>query len=616
MCGIAGYYLPEGANEAELGKMAKALAHRGPDAEGVFVHRGFGLAHRRLSILDLSHAADQPMVSACGRYRMAYNGEVYNFRELKAELGIGTHTTSDTEVILEAFVLLGPQMVSRLNGMFAIAILDTVEDRLYLFRDRLGIKPLYVYQSQGKLAFASELKAITALEDRLPLTVNHAALPYFLHLGYVPGPMSIYAEVSKFPTGHWAVYDGKTLTAQCYWTPEAQVTKDVWTDEPSAKVELDRLLTASVRRRLISDVPFGTFLSGGIDSSLVTALAQNVSDRPIKTFSIGFENAKHNESHHAEKVAAHLETDHHAYTVTEKDALALVPELLGQYDEPFADSSAIPTMLVSKLARQHVTMTLSGDGGDELFMGYGAYVWAERLENPVLQALRSPASIALSMGNDRFRRVAKLLRPFAQGTEASHIFSQEQNLFSTSEIAELMVDDAGNYGLIAEESAAIAHLKRNLTKAEGQALFDLGLYLKDDLLVKVDRATMRYGLETRVPLLDHTVVEFVLNLSPALKMHNGTAKYLLKEVLYDYVPRQMFARPKWGFSIPLSDWLLGDLAFLIDENLSETNVKAAGLVRWPVVKGLVARFRNGHHHLYNRLWLLILLHQWFAARKG
>ncbi|MCF8258744.1 MAG: asparagine synthase (glutamine-hydrolyzing) [Flavobacteriales bacterium] len=614
MCGITGLYFPNGAQEQDLRKMALAIAHRGPDAEGVHLHGPFGLAHRRLSILDLSTAAHQPMTSACGRYVTVYNGEVYNFRELKHQLGLRTQTTSDTEVILEAFAKLGPQMVERLNGMFAIAILDKIEDRLYLFRDRMGIKPLYVYQHEGMLAFASELKAITALGAKLPMTVNHTAIPYFLHLGYIPEPLSIYNEVEKFPSGHWAVFDGHGLKTECYWSPDQYITKELWTDEASAKLKLDELLTASVKRRLISDVPFGTFLSGGIDSSLVTALAQKVSDSPVKTFSIGFNNVKHNESHYAAQVAQRLGTEHHSYTVTEKDALELATDILPQYDEPFADSSAIPTMLVSKLARQEVTMTLSGDGGDELFHGYGAYKWAERLSAPNAELLRSPAYHLLSFGNDRHRRVAKLLRPNAGGTSASHIFSQEQYLFSAREIADLLTGGSEAFRLLNDHDRLEDGLSRKLTPAERQAFFDMRFYLKDDLLVKVDRATMRYGLETRVPLLDHTVVEFALNLDPSLKMRNGTAKYLLKQVLYDYVPKELFDRPKWGFSIPLSEWLRGDLSFLIEEHLNEQNVKGAGLVRWPVARGIVADFRCGQHHLYNRIWLLILLHLWWQRR--
>jgi asparagine synthase (glutamine-hydrolysing) len=616
MCGIAGCYFKEGATRDELHKMARAMAHRGPDAEGVYVNGSFGLAHRRLSILDLSSTAHQPMVSSCGRYHIAYNGEVYNFKSIKAELGIETKTSSDTEVILEAFAQIGPRMVEKLNGMFAIAILDIITNKLFFFRDRMGIKPLYVYQKNNDLVFSSELKAITALRSTLSLTVNKDAISYFLHLGYIPEPLSIYNEIQKFPSGNWGMFDGTTFTTSCYWSPEEKITKDVWTDEFSAKIHLDQLLTDAVERRLISDVPFGTFLSGGVDSSLVTALAQKVSSSPVKTFSIGVDNAKYNEARFADQVAQHLGTEHHSFTVTEKDALELITEIIPQFDEPFSDSSAIPTMLVSKMARQSVTMTLSGDGGDELFMGYGAYVWANRLSHPIVKALRTPTSLLLSHGNDRQKRVSKLLSVNKRGSLSSHIFSQEQNMFSVDELSILLHIDQSKFELLEFNSRTSESLNRKLSSAEQQALFDIRFYLKDDLLVKVDRATMRYGLETRVPLLDHTVVEFALNLAPELKMNNGISKYLLKEVLYQYVPKNIFNRPKWGFSIPLADWLNGDLSFLIEEYLNEKRVISLGLVNWPVVKNLIHNFRNGQHHLYNRLWLLILLHQWFAVRES
>jgi asparagine synthase (glutamine-hydrolysing) len=616
MCGIAGCYFKEGATRDELHKMARAMAHRGPDAEGVYVNGSFGLAHRRLSILDLSSTAHQPMVSSCGRYHIAYNGEVYNFKSIKAELGIETKTSSDTEVILEAFAQIGPRMVEKLNGMFAIAILDIITNKLFFFRDRMGIKPLYVYQKNNDLVFGSELKAITALGSTLSLSVNKEAISYFLHLGYIPEPHSIYNEIQKFPSGNWGMFDGTTFTTSCYWSPEEKITKDVWTDEFSAKIHLDQLLTDAVERRLISDVPFGTFLSGGVDSSLVTALAQKVSSSPVKTFSIGVDNAKYNEARFANQVAQHLGTEHHSFTVTEKDALELITEIIPQFDEPFSDSSAIPTMLVSKMARQSVTMTLSGDGGDELFMGYGAYVWANRLSHPIVKALRTPTSLLLSHGNDRQKRVSKLLSVNKRGSLSSHIFSQEQNMFSVDELSILLHTDHSKFELLEFNSRTSETLNRKLSSAEQQALFDIRFYLKDDLLVKVDRATMRYGLETRVPLLDHTVVEFALNLAPELKMNNGISKYLLKEVLYQYVPKNIFNRPKWGFSIPLADWLNGDLSFLIEEYLNEKRVISLGLVNWPVVKNLIHNFRNGQHHLYNRLWLLILLHQWFALRES
>ncbi|MCF8275969.1 MAG: asparagine synthase (glutamine-hydrolyzing) [Flavobacteriales bacterium] len=609
MCGIAGIYHPKGVDQETVKLMTDAISHRGPDAEGFFVDGNFGLGHRRLSIIDLSTAANQPMQSSCGRYWMVFNGEVYNYREIAKDLDVRLKTTGDSEVILEAFAKWGPQMVTKLNGMFTIAIFDTTEKKLFLFRDRLGIKPLFVYQNDGVLAFASELKAIVALKNQLKLTVNQAAIPYFLHLGYIPQPLSIYNEVEKFPSGSWAVADGNSFRVEEYWNPETKITSNLITDEREAKQRLSKLLQDSVSRRLVSDVPFGTFLSGGIDSSLVTALAQKASSEKLKTFSIGFDDVKHDESGFARKVSEHLGTEHHEYRLTEKDALELITEIIPQYDEPYADSSAIPTMLVSKMARQEVTMTLSGDGGDELFHGYGMYNWAQRLANPAVKAYSWSLSKALSFGDDRYKRIAKVLDHSKSDQLHSHIFSQEQYMFSGSEIQNLLVDNSKTDFSILDMKVSLA---RNLSPAEFQALFDIEFYLKDDLLTKVDRASMKYSLETRVPILDHTVVEFALNLDPKLKVKDGVAKYLLKQVLYDHVPKELFDRPKWGFSIPLDKWLKNELSYLVDEYLNEKVVTEIDVVKWSEVRILLTKWNGGQNHLYNRIWLLILLHQWFT----
>ncbi|MFT6210760.1 MAG: asparagine synthase (glutamine-hydrolyzing), partial [Bacteroidia bacterium] len=389
-----------------------------------------------------------------------------------------------------------------------------------------------------------------------------------------------------------------------------KISSKVISDEVEAKAQLTDLLKESVKRRLVSDVPFGTFLSGGIDSSLVTALAQNSTSEKLKTFSIGFDDAKHDESGFARKVSEHLDTEHYEYRITEKDALELVADILPQYDEPYADSSAIPTMLVSKMAQQEVTMTLSGDGGDELFHGYGMYNWAERMTNPAVKSLRWPISQILSLCDDRYKRIAKVFDYSSSDNLQSHIFSQEQYMFSVSELSNLLINKPEGLSLLTLNST----FPRQLTATESQALFDIDFYLKDDLLTKVDRASMKYSLETRVPILDHTVVEFALNLDPALKVKNGVQKHLLKEVLYDFVPKEIFDRPKWGFSIPLDKWLKNDLSFLIEDCLSERKIKEVGVVKWQEVETLKKKFFSGQNHLYNRIWLLILLHQWFSTR--
>jgi asparagine synthase (glutamine-hydrolysing) len=439
------------------------------------------------------------------------------------------------------------------------------------------------------------------------LSVYKPAVRTFLYSGYVPQPYTIYEQVNRLPAGSYAIIKNNKTEITSYWKPEEKIKPNVNADFASAKKELKELLTTSVKYRMISDVPFGTFLSGGIDSSAVTAIAQSISGQPVKTFSIGFKEAKFNESEYARKVSEHLGTEHHEFIVTEHDALALIDKMMTAYDEPYADSSAIPTMLVSKLARKYVTMTLTGDGGDELFMGYGAYDWAKRLNNPWVSLLRKPIAMALSQAGNRYKRGAGVFNYKDSARKKSHIFSQEQYFFSEDELDEL-VTPAYRAEIIFNEN--FGQLNRKLSAAEEQALYDIKYYLKDDLLVKVDIATMQFSLEARSPFLDYRIVEFALNLSEDLMKKDGVSKYLLKEVLYDYVPRRFFDRPKWGFSIPLIKWLKTDLHYLIDKYLNNEMVTQYGIVKPGMVKQLLARFEAGEDFLYNRMWALILLHKW------
>lgn len=615
MCGIAGFINFSGdSSQADLEVITTCIAHRGPDSAGYFFDGTAGLGHRRLSILDLSEAANQPMYSADNRYVIIYNGEVYNFQELAQKLDVPLKTTSDTEVILEGFIKWGPAFVQELNGMFAFVIYDKQTQKLFFFRDRMGIKPVYYFYDGTRFAFSSELKSLVNLSFiKGKLTVNKEAVRQFLYLGYIPRPNSIYNEIHKMESGSYFEVTRDELKNHVYWKLEDKVRPELLRDEQTAKAQLKELVLSSVKYRMISDVPFGTFLSGGIDSSLVTAAAQAVSDKPVKTFSIGFDNPKHNEAHFAKAVSDHLGTDHHEFLVTEKDALNLVDKLTDIYDEPFADSSAIPTLMVSEMARRNVTMTLSGDGGDELFFGYGMYNWAERLSNPAVQLFRKPIGKLLSMMGNRYERAAFLFDYPSKQSLKSHIFSQEQYLFSEAEIdAMVQPDFAGSINL--QEAWKIP--ARTLTSMEEQAFFDMKYYLQDDLLVKVDRATMHHSLETRVPLLDYRIVEFALNLDPALKLKNGVNKYLLKQVLYDFVPAAMFDRPKWGFSIPLGSWLKNDLQYLIEDYLSEATITKYQVVEYEHVKQLISQFRNGKDFLYNRVWLLIVLHKWLETNHG
>lgn len=604
MCGIAGFLsFNKNFSKPDLENITNALTHRGPDAAGYYFNEIIGLGHRRLSILDLSDIANQPMFSHCGRYVIVFNGEIYNYREIAKDLDVALKTTSDTEVLIESFVKWGTSFVNKLNGMFAFTIYDTKEELLYVYRDRMGIKPIYYYHSENDFVFASELKSLKKLSSLNKGGLNKQALNQFLYLGYIPAPHSIYNNIKKFPSGCFAVIGKNKFEVNSYWKLEEQVEEKVITNLHEAKSKLHDLLLSSVQYRMISDVPFGTFLSGGIDSSLVTALAQKLSNKPVKTFSIGFSEGKFNEAHHAKAVAQYLKTEHHEKILSYNDALDLFDTVFDAYDEPFADSSAFPTLLVSKFAREHVTVILSGDGGDETYLGYGTYDWGKRLNNRVIGAFRKPIGSLLKLGDNRYKRAAQLFEYETKSRLKSHIFSQEQYCFSENEVRHLLNDDFKQSLNFNEE---IITPERGLSFAEEQALFDLKYYLQDDLLVKVDRASMQYSLEVRVPLLDYRLVHFALNLSEDLRKQKGITKYLLKEVLYDLVPKQFFDRPKWGFGIPLVNWLKNDWRFLIEQYLNKEAIETVGIFNYQSVNQLVQRFLKGEDYLYNRIWLVIV----------
>lgn len=618
MCGIVGAFFKDGVNVVSMKKATDLLSHRGPDADGYYIseRQNVFFGHRRLSIIDVSQGANQPMYSSDNRYVIAYNGEVYNFKELKNNLpGFNWKTSGDTEVILELFVRFGAESFAWLNGIFAFSIYDIVEEKLWLCRDQLGIKPLFIQRSAQKLIFASELKSVIESNKetgkKSNFLISKTAVANFLHLGYIPEPMTIYRGIKKFPAGNYAVLDIKTgeWNRYKYWNAKDYYLNDPVSDETTALAQYKEKLFASVERQMISDVPLGTFLSGGIDSSLVTAVASEVSNKKVKTFSIGFENPDLDESRYAEQVAAHLGTDHQTFKIKLEDILELVPQFINVYDEPFADSSAFPTMLVSKLAKEKVTVTLSGDGGDEFFQGYGMYNWANRLSDPKMQLMRKPFHFFGKLLSERHERAGRVFNYPSLKRISSHIFSQEQYLFSEQELRKLLVKNDFDF-------TELNHLPQNGSAQEKQAFWDVEHYLKDDLLVKVDRASMHYSLETRVPLLDKELVEFSLNVPLSLKINKeyGT-KYLMKKTLYEMVPREIFERPKKGFSIPMNKWLSNELKPLLDKYLSKQKVEYAGLVNFKVVDNLLTQYLNGKTFLYNRVWSLLVLHWWYYEKS-
>jgi len=609
MCGICGIYAPTIKNEKQqIEQMNLCLIHRGPDAKDTYYSDYCQLGHTRLSIIDLSSNANQPMLSHNKRFITVFNGEIYNYKEVAKDIPqYSPITHSDTEVILEAFALYGDCFVNKLNGMFAIAIYDTQNNELYLFRDRVGKKPLFYFYDEVYFAFASEIKSLLQNDYvKSKTSTNYKSIKSFLHYGYIPQPETVYNFIFKFPAGYSAKVSENRMQMNCYWKAESKISTNYISNEAEALKTLDDLLNDSVKLRLVGDVPYGTFLSGGIDSSIITAIAAKNSPEKLKTFSIRFENAKHDESIYSRKVSEYLHTEHHEYTVTEQTAKELIPEIINIYDEPYADSSAIPTLMVSKLAKETVTMALSGDGGDELFWGYGSYRWADRLNNPFFNYFGKPISRLLSYGNNKQQRAAKLFDFNDRSKIQQHIFSQEQYFFTEKEIKSILNKDIF-------ESLPILFkydkCKRKLTPVEIQSLFDIETYLKDDLLVKIDRASMHYALETRAPLLDYRIVEFAINLSPELKINKGQSKYLLKKLLYNYIPQEYFQRPKWGFSIPLDKWLKTDLKPFVKQYLSDDIILKHNVVNINEVKKLLNLFYNeDKQYLYNRIWLLLILH--------
>ncbi len=603
MCGFGGFVskgFDEASGQSCLKRMAVSLKHRGPDAEGYWSDGQMGvfLAHTRLSILDLSALGSQPMASHSQRYVITFNGEIYNWCQLKDELsalGVSFIGHSDTEVMLAAFEAWGVEKaLTRFSGMFAFALLDRSKRRLYLARDRLGEKPLY-FGWQGKsLLFGSELKALQEHPDWQG-TINVDALPLLLRHNMIPAPHSIYRDIYKLPPASMVTFDLESLEAGVtpepirYWRLEDQfTTSNQWTLE-SASQRLETILNEVVGEQMISDVPLGSFLSGGIDSSAVVALMQRQAAEPVRTFSIGFQEAGFNEADHAAAVAKHLGTKHTEFYATEQDALDVIPRLAQIYDEPFADSSQIPTYLVSRIAREHVTVALSGDGGDELFCGYTRYpstlsAWQSRnalkarIRSSLSQLPPEPTShvIRALSPSQRHRSVAAIrqrldsLGALANADSLSEFYRQRVSLWSFPEAA--LVNGV-------EPPYALTHaLPPEVPDESLKTLMwrDLNWYLPDDILVKVDRAAMACSLETRVPMLDHRVVEFALGLPTALNMENGVGKQVLRSVLYRHVPKELIDRPKQGFAVPIAAWLRGALRDWAEELLDSAKLKGEG----------------------------------------
>jgi len=642
MCGIAGMVDWRAATSADALRsiadaMIETVRHRGPDAGDVWVEAegGVALGQRRLAIIDLSPGGAQPMHSADRRFVITFNGEIYNYRDIRRELQAAGHSMrsdSDTEVLLEACALWGVEAaIERAIGMFAFALWDRKTRSLTLARDRLGIKPLYYAASPERILFASQLKAFRPAPHWKP-TIDEDAVVGYLRHAYIAQPRTIYREAEKLAPGHiLTLREGSTSSPKCFWdlrgiAVAGQRRNDPVPDPREAADRLDALLRDSVKLRMIADVPLGAFLSGGIDSSTVVALMQAQSTRAVKTFSIGFHESGYDEAQCAKQVAAHLGTDHTEFYVEPRHALDVIPHLADWFDEPFADPSQIPTYLVSELTRKHVTVALSGDGGDELFAGYNRYVWAERLAravNLVPRPLRGASAAALralapQTWNRLFGFVPAAWRPALPGDKLHKITTLLDNpqpdaiyrrLVSQWERPE-EVAAAGREPRGPMWDPTIARDFHDLVPR--MQLLDMITYLPDDILTKVDRATMAVGLEGRVPLLDHRVVAYSWSLPLEFKLRGGRSKWLLRQVLDRYVPRSLIDRPKMGFGVPIDAWLRGPLREWAESLLAPARLASDGFVRVEPVRRAWREHLEGSRNWQYPLWTVLMLQAWRA----
>jgi len=660
MCGITGFFAPGGIDTNDrVCRMANTIDHRGPDDSGLWIDQNCGLAfgHRRLAVLDLSRAGHQPMVSANGRYVVIYNGEIYNHLELRAELGRNGngalaefaaaqawHGDSDTETLLASFSAWGVKRTLCASvGMFAIALWDREERVLTLMRDRLGEKPMYYGWQGDTLLFGSELKALKAHPD-FRAEIDRDALSLLLRHNYIPAPYSIYKGIRKLPPGHYidiplgsGLGPARAATPEAYWTLNQAVTSGLanpfgGSDEEAVDL-LETSLRKSIRGQLLSDVPLGGFLSGGIDSSTVMALMQAESSQPARTFTIGFDEAGYNEAVHAKMVAKHLGTEHTELYARPQDALDIIPRLPAIYCEPFADSSQIPTFLVSQLTRQHVTVALSGDAGDELFGGYNRYllareVWSKLRHLPatlrrgmasLLRAVPGPGwDASFAMVSPLLPQNLRIARPGDQAHKLADVLTLPDGEAFYRRLVSLWTNPA-DVVIGAREPRTLLDDKSGWPRTDGfehwMMAMDAQTYLPDDILVKVDRAAMANSLETRVPFLDHRVVELAWRIPLSMKIRNGEGKWIVRQILKRYVPADLIDRPKMGFGVPIDTWLRGPLREWAEELLSDERLDRQGYFHRAPVRQKWAEHLSGRRSWQYHLWPVLMFQAWLEGAE-
>ncbi|MCX7155359.1 MAG: asparagine synthase (glutamine-hydrolyzing) [Rhodocyclales bacterium] len=650
MCGFAGYLTSmrlEHPSEL-LRRMGEAIAHRGPDDSGVWVdeHAGIGLVHRRLSIVDLSPAGHQPMESLSGRYLLVFNGEIYNFREIRQEIEakeiLPWRGHTDTEVMLAAFETWGiDAALNRFVGMFAFALWDRQDRCLYLCRDRMGEKPLYYGWSGGVFLFGSELKAMRS-HPAWRGEVDRRALALLLRYNYVPAPYSIHVGIRKVVPGTLLRLDAEAIrtgiepAAKTFWSLAKAVERGLATPFAGSDVdvadELDRLLRQAVAGQMVADVPLGAFLSGGVDSSTIVALMQAQSPRPVKTFSIGFHEKGYDEAIFAKRIARYLGTDHTELYVTSAQAQAIIPRLPTMYDEPFSDASQIPTFLVAQLARQRVTVSLSGDAGDELFGGYNRYFLARGVWN-ALRLLPFPLRRALAAFLTRFSpaawsnflaRLGPSVPPQLRGGIGGDKVHKLASVLPAQTPSEMYRSFTSHWdapediviGGIEPLTAltGLSPIPGVMTFTEVMMYLDTLSYLPDDILAKVDRASMAVSLESRIPFLDHRVVEFAWRLPLSVKIRHGEGKWILRQVLYKYVPKKLVERPKMGFGVPIDVWLRGPLRDWAEDLLSESRLRQEGYFNPAPIRRKWAEHLSGRRNWQYHLWDVLMFQAWLEIQ--